>query len=338
MKKQTIDMHWLKKELKSYGLPPADREELAKKITSLTQNGRAAYTKNNWVLLLAPLKRRIIVMQAGMKRWSADPLRAKLYAKYLRLLLAARERIQNVKALNFGALSIPDAAKQETKRTPEAPVCADGLRWQDWIPAHTQEKVKQAFQTLYSETIPAQGHCPQNKNGKAIIGKQLVPFSDDVTQTTDAVRWGLLQAFIANELYRRQDDPNADPEFTRLMRVAQDVTYNRKDSASCKGTPTVDGWFKVLPPDELFIYYAWERAQDIRMRAPFDYPKVPDAMLDVLRDNRLGAAGIKKARHSEAQARWRAKKKKEGDRAKNYPDLTRDELIADNERRYGVRS
>lgn len=289
------DPHALGKDLIGEGIHVQRRLEITRAARVQNKKTHRTRIKNDWKALLTPLKRHIVCLQSGKKRWSADPLRGPIYAKYLQLLLATRERIQNVNGLNFGGLSIPAVAARE-KGT-----CGDGLRWQDWIPAEKQRIVQVVFQTLYNTLIPAAhkaaGRLSLNRYGTPNIGKRIVPFRDDTPLTTDEIRWGLWQAELSAMLHKCEVS-TPDPIYESLLRAALSRVYSHADDEPCKVMVARGEWVKFLTPEQHEQYRVWA---------------IPNEAHRTL------------SKKSEAQARWRAKKKEEAQQP-TYP-MTRAEKI-----------
>ena len=237
----------LLKTLKGRGLHPNDIEQIITEFTKSAARTQANKRSHNWDYVLSPLSQVIKGLQTNGKRWRADPKKATLYEKYLKLLLTTRGTIQNVRALNVHNKSIAELHAAHG----ESCLPGNGMCWPDWVPSPLQDKVRLSFAKMYAG---AGGEPPA-------MGKRLIPFACSTQVSANERRWSILHDTVLSLRNAHITVPNARETEEESQQLLDDYDkalkvihkHNRWKTAPVrwgdllKGAPRSDAGETVLP-------------------------------------------------------------------------------------------
>lgn len=213
----------IQKLLRTHGLSHVEASNVAAQIAKREQKRDDVLRTHDWDYVLEPLVAQIKSLASSQKVWGICPVRAKPYAKYLRLLRATRDTIKSYRDTNLANEPIAEVAARASKVL-GYDIPRKGMVWSAWVPEAIQEKVRLTLEQVYSHPDMARK------------GKRLIPFSTRRQRLASDVRWTKILTTITTELMARVtpgldrfDDPN-EPLITALQE-AREAVHERSLSA-----------------------------------------------------------------------------------------------------------
>jgi hypothetical protein len=238
----------LQRLLRGYGMDANTVDSLVADVSKIGERHTKARKDKDIASLLFPLQAAIRAMQSSKSRWSSDPYRARLYQKYLAVLLAVRQKIQSTWALNVQGYTITELARANG-------VPVGGLDWQDWVPTHIKNAAIVAFDTLYNETLPKKAALAgnvQGDRGAPVLGKRLIPFRNTQATRKSDKRWDSLLASALSEREGFKHSEEHGPYLEALDAIIERIHMRDRDDVA-----PVDK-FHLLARHQKDALEAWE--------------------------------------------------------------------------------
>ena len=216
----------------------------------------ATVTAANRKKLLAPLNTTIKSLQSQQSRWSTED--SALYAKYLHVLLAIRERIKQATAqvksrADERTLSGIHADLLERGLASEGPV----MNWTSWVEQKIKDKVSVKFDLHYPSDY---------------IGRRMAPFYNGAHNSANARRWQALRAALIVERLNSADYPDLVACTTYALEQVAEHEQGGGPSAPVRWQHLLDGTHKEM-------YAQWKRTTMGGLREPTTIPAPAAALM-----------------------------------------------------------
>lgn len=206
------------------GIPLALARSVAAEVAAGNKTRYKRTRRNDWVHLIAPIRKQIQSLAAGLCRKDIPQDTYKIHSAYLALLRKARDKLLRLaKEATQCGVDIPGMAAR--KGVPN-----EGMCWADWVPDHIKAPYYAAFALHYT---------------KYPRGRRITPFVTHYERTPSEIRWDRLQQKLLLQVIGMHTAGSDNFLLMHCMLLALDVINKRSgdDIAPVR-------WEHLLPKEE----------------------------------------------------------------------------------------